>query len=192
MGKPARPTPVEAEGPAGPVELEPFRSLKESPPDDRWQYPEDVVLEVIAEAMPLNLRALEQAICDFSKQFRTPHFFCSPEHADMAVKTNGTLCDITERRFAERGISRPGYSDVPWIAPIQAAISQAEKYCQGIVRSLIAMDHLLFNSDCRHALSQNPLALKALGLACFVGVTYHLGAVEPPSPDHIELCETYQ
>ena len=193
MGELARPIPEEADGLVETPDVEPFRSIhEEEDTEERWLYSEDVVLEVIAEAVPVNLRALEEKICDFSQQFRTPHFFCSPEYKDAAFKSCGTLYDIINRRFANRPIWRKSYQDVPGIAPINITASRASKYCEGIVRSLVAMKRLLFNADCRHVLSQSPLALKALGVGCFVGTTYHLRIAEPLPDDWVPDCETYQ
>ena len=79
----------------------------------------------------------------------------------------------------------------PEIMPIGARVHSARDYCEGLVRSQIALGLLRFSDECRHVLSQNPLALQALGVAAFVGVTYRLRAETPPPADWTPVAETY-
>ena len=60
-----KPTEMEVDGRVNTPPLEPYRSMR-SQDGGPFRYTEDAVLEVVAEAQCVNLRALEEQICDFS------------------------------------------------------------------------------------------------------------------------------
>jgi hypothetical protein len=167
----ARPTAAEADGlVANTPDLEPFRQIRKEDAQNRWKYKDDVIVEVFEEAMASNLRLLQEKIVDMAVAFKTPHFFCHPVEKDMAQKTSVVLSEIAMRRFA--GIRNADFQYVPVVIPAFLPASGADNVFDNTIRTAIAMQHLLLNDMCRHALSQNPLALRALGVIAFQGINF--------------------
>jgi hypothetical protein len=180
-GEHYRPTPEEAEGHVAVDEaIEPFRSMMKDK-DLFWRYEADRVLEIVDEKLCDTLRTLLEAVVEFSIIYRTLHFFCSPQEQDQAYKSGLVLDDIIRKR---------GRTKTPSIVPIPMKASEADSYCESLVRSLTRQRQLQFNQDCRHVLSENPLALKGLGIAAFVGSNFSLRN-EVEDRNHIALANTY-
>lgn len=170
LGSLARPTPEEADGMAQVPDAEPFRKILKKEPDRRWRYSDDVIIEVIAEAMLTDLRSLQERIVDLAFEYKTPYFYCHPLEKDLALRSS-TLChEISRRRFSGR--RNPQFEYIPVIQPAFTVASHADQVFDNAVRTVVAMGHLQINDGCRHVLSQNPLALRALGVGVFQGVTF--------------------
>jgi len=185
-----RPTEFELDGRVDtPQDIEPFRSVVNRDQESPWRYTEDVVLEVLDERLCSNLRELQEAICDFSEKYRTAYFYCSAKQRDAAFRSAPTLVDIMNRRIAIH--KKEDWRFNPRVGPpsVMPISARDREFLEGTVRSLVSMGRLLFNSECRHVLSENPLALEALSVAAFVGTAYRLRTTEEEPK---KLVDTYQ
>ena len=122
-------------------------------------------------------------------------FYCLPSHQDEAYASGTVLHEIMQRRFGKRKernwLYKPTYDAVPSIIPVAMKRGEAKEYCERLIRSQIVHNGLLFNSDCKIVLSQNELALEALGVAVWAGKTVRPREPEPRPHGWRPIGESY-
>ncbi|MBW1924206.1 MAG: hypothetical protein JRJ35_12110 [Deltaproteobacteria bacterium] len=179
-GETYRPTEHEVSGGVDiPTDLEPFRSITSGINPGPWTYSDDALIEVVDEHLERNYRSLLEAVVEYSDKYSVSVFWCAPGDRDLAGESTNLLSEIYRRRVGRqrrRNWLRDPEVEAPVILPLPIGNGRGggEDYLNGLLRSQIASGLLRINSECRHLLSQNPSALKALSFAAYAGTGIRL------------------